>query len=582
MTRRWQPRTPVEVSAGASLVQRVLTARGLTDPETSKAFLHPALTQLHDPSLIPDLDRAATRLLEALKSGEPIAIYGDYDVDGVTATAILYHTLLALSPGASVRTYVPHRLEEGYGLNEGAVRQLAAEGARVIVSVDCGITATLPARAAREAGADLIITDHHNPPAAIEDLPPAYAVVHPRRPDSAYPFHHLSGAGVAYKLAWRLATMHCGSSRVSASMRTLLIDLLAFAALGAVADVMPLVGENRVLARFGLARVKQSSFEGLRALVEASRLTGENIDSEHAGFALAPRLNACGRLGHARDAVELFTTATGPRAAEIAGTLSKMNDQRRRMEQKIAEEATRMALDAGMGRPERRAIVLAHEEWHPGVLGIVCSRLVERFHRPAILMQRQGEHCHGSGRSIEGYSLHAGLAACAAHLTQFGGHDMAAGVKLRAERLDAFAAALDEHARGAIGEELLTPALRYDTEASLDELTPGAVDELGMLAPFGTGNARPRVLLRGLALAQEPKVFGSDGKHVGLIVRGTRRDAGALGGGQMTMRLIAWKWAERAAGLTAGRTLDAIVSPKLSTWNGRSSVEPELEDLRLM
>src|SRR5262245_51824098 len=260
LSKLWKSRTAVLAagSGGGSLVDRILAVRGLADGAAA-AFLDPRLTQLHDPSLVPDLDRGAGRLMAALSAREPVAIYGDYDVDGVTATAILFHIFRAIAPDAPVRTYVPHRLDEGYGLNAAAVRQLAAEGARVIVSVDCGITATGPAAEARAAGVDLIITDHHNPPASLADLPAAYAVVHPRRPDSAYPFGELSGAGVAYKLAWRLATMASGSARVTPALRALLLELLAFAALGAIADVVPLVGENRVIARFGLARMKHGA-----------------------------------------------------------------------------------------------------------------------------------------------------------------------------------------------------------------------------------------------------------------------------------------------------------------------------------
>jgi single-stranded-DNA-specific exonuclease len=571
LVRQWRSRAGGATPSG-TLIERILAARGLTDHAEIARFQNPSLKDLHDPSLIPDVDRAATRILQAIENKEAIAIYGDYDVDGVTATAILFHTLRTIAPDADVRTYVPHRLEEGYGLNAAAVRTLAEQGARVIISVDCGITAHEPARAARLAGADLIITDHHNPPASLEELPGAYAVVHPRRPDAAYPFGDLSGAGVAYKLAWRLSTMHSGGPRVSAPLRALLIDLLAMAALGAIADVMPLTGENRVIARYGLARVKDSSIAGLRALVAASGLGGERVTPEDAGFRLAPRLNACGRLGHAREAVELFTTASGDRADEIARSLTTINNERRAIEQKIARHAIELAESRGMGDPDRRAIVLAHEDWHPGVLGIVCSRLVERFHRPTILMQRLGDACHGSGRSVAGYSLHAGLVACAPLLSQFGGHDMAAGVKLAADRLDEFAAALDAHARDHLAPEHLSPSLAFDAEASLRELTPEAVEEIESLAPFGVGNPRPRVLLRRVTLDARPRTLGESGKHVAIVVRQ----------GDRPMRLIAWNWAERACALPSGVTLDAIVSPKLSHWNGRTSVEPELDDLRIV
>lgn len=575
LTRMWKPRS-AESQGRGSLVERVLASRGITDPAVSASFLNPSLLHLHDPSLMVDLDRGAERILRAAASGEPIAIYGDYDVDGVTATTILYHTLKTIAPESDVRTYIPHRLEEGYGLNTSAIEQLGAEGARVIISVDCGITALEPALAAKRAGIDLIITDHHSPPAEEAGLPEAFAVVHPRRPGAGYPYGELSGAGVAYKLAWRLASMHCGTARVSPALRTLLLEMLAFAALGAIADVVPLTGENRVLTSFGLARIKGSSNPGLRALIEASRLAGEKIDTEQVGFSLAPRLNACGRMGHAREAVELFTTATGDRAMEIAKNLTKLNDVRRATERKITEQAMKMAEAAGMTRPDRRAIVLAHEDWHPGVVGIVCSRLVDRFGRPTILLQRKEGICGGSGRSIEGFSLHGALEQCARHLSSFGGHDMAAGMKLDPANLEAFAAAFIEVANAGITEEQLTPSLSVDCDAMLEELTPEAVRDLERLAPFGPGNPRPRIRLVDVVLATRPEPFGSDASHLSLLIKSTASRAEAR-----TVRVVGWKWAENRDRLAAGVAIEAVVYPKLNTWNGRTRVEPELADLRV-
>lgn len=572
LTRMWKPRAAAASIAG-TLVERVLASRGISDSASAELFLKPSLLHLHEPSLMTDMDKAAARILEAAASGQPIAIYGDYDVDGVTATTILYHALKAIAPNSDVRTYVPHRLEEGYGLNAAAIEQLASEGAKVIVSVDCGVTAVEPARAARRAGVDLIITDHHNPPADESGLPGAFAVVHPRRPGSAYPYGELSGAGVAYKLAWRMASMHCGSSRVSPPLRALLLDMLAFASLGAIADVVPLTGENRVLTSFGLGRVKNSTNPGLRALVEASGLAGDNIDTEHVGFSLAPRLNACGRMGHAREAVELFTTATGDRAAEIARNLTRLNEDRRAAERRIADQAMRMAESAGMTRPDRRAIVLAHDDWHPGVVGIVCSRLVDRFGRPAILMQRKDGGCAGSGRSIEGFSLHGALHRCAEHLNSFGGHDMAAGLKLDASRLDAFTESFIATANDGLTEDQLIPSISVDCDATLDELTPEAVRELDRLAPFGPGNPRPRIRLVDVVLTAKPEPFGSDASHLALMMKSPNA--------ARTIRVVAWKWAERRDVLAAGIPVEAVIFPKLNTWKGNTRVEPELADLRV-
>jgi single-stranded-DNA-specific exonuclease len=570
MTHQWAYRRGDDAPSGADLVARVLAARRIAECDAG-SFLDPSLKHLCDPSLMPDLDRAATRVLDGLSRGERVVIYGDYDVDGITATSILFHTLRAIAPSADIATYVPHRLEEGYGLNPDAIRQIAAGGARLAISVDCGITAIEPARAARECGLDLIITDHHNPPHDSSALPDAFAIVHPRRPGSAYPFAHLSGAGVAYKLAWRLLTMHAGAAKLPPPHRELLLSLLAFAALGTIADVVPLVGENRVLARFGLGRIKHSPFPGLRALVEAAGLAGENVDAEHVGFALGPRLNAAGRMGHAGEAVELFTTAEGERASEIARTLTRLNNDRRATELRIAEQAAELAESSGMTSPSRRAIVLAHDDWHQGVVGIVCSRLVERFCRPTILMQRRDGRCHGSGRSVRGFSLHEALACCAPRLVRFGGHDMAAGLELEADGLEAFAEEFIAHANSRLGEDDLVARLTLDCDARVADLTAEAVTRLESLAPFGMENPRPKVRISAAQLTARPMPLGSGGRHAAITIMQDGRG----------MRLVGWNWAERLADLPGGVALDAVVSPKVNRWNGRVSVEPEIVDLMI-
>lgn len=570
LTKRWIARTTSELVC-PRLLDRVLAARGLRDPASASTFLEPNLRQLHDPGLLPGLDRASERLLAALDAGEPIVIYGDYDVDGITASAILYHTLVTLRPGAPVRTYVPHRVDEGYGLNAEALRQLARDGARVVVSVDCGITAAREAAAARDAGLDLIITDHHNPPAEESAWPEAFAVVHPRAPGSVYPFTELCGAGVAYKLAWRLCTLRCGEDRVTPDLRALLVDMLALAALGTIADVVPLVGENRVIARFGLRRVRSTRFVGLNALIAASDLASEKINEEDVGFRLAPRLNAAGRLGHAAEAVELLTTATPARAASIAAQLSAQNDERRRVERTIEERACALALDAGMTGEDRRAIVLADESWHPGVVGIVCSRLVDRFARPTVLLQRREDGlAGGSARSVPGLSVHDALSECADLLETFGGHDMAAGLKLRIDSLEAFAERFIEACNRRLTPDRLVPAVEYDCTARVDELAPGDVRDLGMLAPFGRENPPVRLRLAPSRLMSPAKTFGQRGDHVDL----------RLGTPDRGVRVVGWRWAEKLGELPRSGVFEAIVEPKLSTWTGRPSVEPTLIDLR--
>ena len=553
------------------LVDRVLSARGLDQPERAAAFLDCSLMHLHDPSQLPGIDRACVRILEALANREPIAIYGDYDVDGITATAILYHTLRHIDPTAEVRTYVPHRLEEGYGLNNEAIEQLASEGVRVVVSVDCGITAVEQARAAGALGIDLIITDHHNP-RSDGVLPEPYALVHPRLPGSAYPFGELCGAGVAYKLAWKLAVTAADQpdGRADAASRELLIDLLAFTALGSIADMVPLDGENRILTKFGLSRIRNSRCEGLRALVAASGLDSAKVEADDVGFRLAPRLNACGRMGHAADAVELFTSAKGERADAIADQLHRQNTHRQSTERAIVEQACEMAESAGMTGEERRAIVLCHESWHPGVVGIVCSRLVERYARPTILLCADGEIAKGSGRSIPGYNLHAGLDATATHLLTYGGHDAAAGMSLRTRDVDAFTDAFIEHAGSVLAPDDLANEIRIDCQAEFQELTVDTIRQLGRLKPFGRGNPKVRLLICNARLVQPASVFGKQAQHLSLQI-GSDQNAGSL-------RCIAWNKGGLRDMFTAGQRIDAVLTPEVSSFSG--AVEPLLEDWR--
>ncbi|MGD9789119.1 MAG: single-stranded-DNA-specific exonuclease RecJ [Phycisphaerales bacterium] len=568
-----------------SLIDRVLAARGLASgtPEAAR-FLTPSLKDLHDPTLLAGIDTAAERLLRAARDREQIVIYGDYDVDGVTATAILYHTLLTLYPGASIETYVPHRIDEGYGLNAEAIARLADAGARVIVSVDCGITAFEPARVAKARGVDLVITDHHtmSPEAGVQ-LPDAFACVHPAiesGPGACYPNADLCGAGVAFKLAWRIATLHAGGGgggessgeRVSPRVRETLLDMLALASLGVIADVMPLVGENRVIARFGLSRMKSTQVEGLHALIDASGMGGERVQADDVGFKLAPRLNACGRMGHAKEAVELLTTATGARARAIAEELTRQNDTRRATERAIFDHAERLATESGMTGKDHRAIVLAHETWHQGVVGIVCSRLVERFHRPTILFQNHGEMCHGSGRSIDGFSLHGAIEACKDHVETFGGHEMAAGLKVRTDRIEAFTRVFTEVCNQRLSEDDLLPRARYDTEAAIADLTLEGVRDLARLAPFGRGNPSVCVRLTGVKIAGRAETFGSGNKHLAIRVSDSRASRSRL------MRIVGWNWAARADAFPAGAELELLVRPKISTYGG-VSVEPELVDV---
>ena len=572
LTRRWKLGDGHRGPAGESLLARVLAVRGLDDPSAIEGFLTPSMGETHDPGLLAGIDAAAGRLVEAVRNDEPVVIYGDYDVDGITATAILWHVIRTVAPDAPLRSYVPHRLEEGYGLNADALRSLAGDGAAVIVSVDCGITAIDEAELARELGVDLIITDHHTP--ATDDggnvvLPAAHSIVHPGLPGGDYPTTDLCGAGVAFKLACRFARTWCGSDRVSTALQHVLTDSLSLVALGTIADVMPLTGENRVLAGLGLRRIRSTKLAGLQALIEASGLAGEDIDTEGVGFRLAPRINAAGRMGHASEAVQLLTEADGDEAESIAAALCTLNDERQRTEREILEQAIEMAKAAGMTEPGRRIIVLAHPDWHVGVLGIVCSRLVERFGRPAILMQEIDGLCRGSARSIDGYSIHEGLTACREHLVGYGGHAAAAGLSLDATQLGVFTDAITTHANAAIGREDLVPWLVIDADAALSEIDAGPVLELDRMAPFGRGNARPRFRIRDLRIT-EIKPMGRDNSHLSLRLAGD---------GGRGVRAVWWKQGERADALADGMRVDVVARANLNRWRNNVTAELEILDL---
>jgi single-stranded-DNA-specific exonuclease len=586
LTKRWlrrgsgdgepqPPETRIE-GARAPLLDRLLAARGLSDPAAVRRFCDPKLSDLHDPSRLPNLDAAAAALVEAVRGGRSIVIYGDYDVDGVTAAAMLLHIIRAVKPDANVRTYLPHRLEEGYGLNRDALRQLRAAGADLVVSVDCGISAHEPARVARELGLRLIITDHHAIPAD-GALPDADLIVHPRLPGEGepYPFGELCGAGVAFKLAWRFAALWCNSSRVSEQLQHTLMAMLPLAAMGTIADVVPLVGENRVIARYGLRLIKQTPLVGLRTLIEVSGLMEEDIDCEKVGFVLAPRLNACGRMGHAAEALRLLITSDAAEARAISLRLNEANQERQATERRILDHAARLAEDAGMTGDDRRIIVLADPAWHPGVVGIVCSRLAERFGRPTILLQTQADLCKGSARSIDGYSIHEGLLAAREHLETFGGHDAAAGLTLRPQNLDAFINAITEHANARIEPEQLVAAVRIDCDAALGELELEVVKKLAALSPFGRGNPRPSLRVQGLTIAEAPKQMGGQGRHLSMNVRDE------LANERRWLRCVWWNQGSLAADLAAGMRIDAVIEPRINHWNGRTSVEAEVKDVRV-
>ena len=534
--------TALEDALGVSgPVAQVLVRRGLADPQAASAFL--AAADAHDPSAFAGIGAATALILEHVARGSAIVVHGDYDCDGVTSTAILVRTLRDLGGAAS--WFLPSRSEDGYGLAEATVRRLAAEGAALLVTVDCGITAVDEVALARELGLDVVVTDHHQPRA--DGALPDALIVHPQV--SSYPCPDLCAAGVAYKLS--------GALLQAAGRDPALADRdLDIVALATIADCVPLHGENRRLVRAGLTALSQTRREGLRALLRVSASDPASVDEQTVGFRLAPRLNAAGRMQRADAGVELLLTDDPDRAQAIAAELDEANALRRHVETRIVFEAEAQVAAAG----EQPAYVLASDDWHPGVIGIVASRLAERHHRPVLMIALDGAQGTGSGRSIPGFDLLGALDACADHLLRHGGHRAAAGCTVAATEIDALRAAFTAHAAAVLDSADLVPSQRVDAIVSAEDTGLALAEELGRLAPFGMGNPRP-VLLMPAARMTDVRTMG-EGKHVRFTVSSgaARASAVAFGRGRLP------------DGHENG--LDAAFSLEINHWNGAE--EPRL------
>jgi single-stranded-DNA-specific exonuclease len=550
----------------APVVAQLLYNRGLRDAAAARRFLDAPLTDLHPPASLPGAAAAADRLWAAARERRKITVYGDYDVDGVTGTAILFQALTLL--GADVDFYVPNRLDEGYGLNIDALRQLAAGGTKVVVTVDCGICSCAEADEARRLGLELIVTDHHE---HLAELPCADVLVHPRLPGHEYPFGGLSGAGVAFKVAWLTCQRAEGSDKVSPRLKQFLLDAVALAAMGLVADVVPLHDENRVYVRHGLHRLRAAPTVGLKALLETAGLSeAKSIRAEDVAYKLAPRLNAAGRLGCARLVVELLTSPSPHRAREIATYLESQNQQRQQIERKIAAQAREMVRD-GPYRDDP-ALVLASADWHPGVIGIVAGRLAEQLGRPVLLVALRDDGAgSGSGRSVVGFALHQALAHCTEHLLSHGGHAAAAGFRIHADRLGPFREQFCAYAARQFPNGPTTRTLTLDAEVPLSALTPGLLSQIDRLEPYGAQNPRPTFLVADVEIVGEPRRIGGGERHLTFRVR-----QGSTG-----MRAVAWSMAERMEELMSGdRRCCVAATPKINEWNGYRSVELEVIDFR--
>ena len=541
------------------VIARLLVLRGIDTADEAGRFLHPSIDHLHDPFRLADLPLAVDRLQRAIEKRERIAIHGDYDVDGVTSTVILRRVLELL--GADVVHFIPERLKDGYGLEPAAVERLAARGVAVMVSADCGIRSQAAAARARELGVDLIVTDHHEPEAV---LPPALAVINPKRRDCDYPDKNLAGVGVALKLVQALCLRSDRAAWLPAFVK--------LAAVGTVADVVPLRGENRVIAKLGLERLSRKRHAvGLQALLDSAGLLGESLTGFHVAFRLAPRINAAGRMSTPDLATRLLLLTDDDRAAEaqdLAGQLEEVNLRRREEEAEILA-AARRKVDSDPDVGAHAILVVWGAGWHRGVIGIVAAKLVDLFHRPAIVLAVDGDTAYGSGRSIPGFDLLGALDHCGDLFTRYGGHRHAAGVTLESGRLSELRRRITAFADDRLGPEQLMPRLRVDGRLPLTGITPGMLQGLRAMEPFGAGNPRPVFHSGTLQLADAPRVLKS--RHLAMRVRQRGR----------MFRAVAWRMADREDFVKRhGDALDLAFHLAENTWRGERTVELSVADIR--
>lgn len=533
---------------------QVLLNRGINSVEAGKTFLYPALTQLHSPFLMQDMERAVEIILAALQQGERIAVYGDYDVDGITATALLFSLLQLL--GGDVVFYLPDRLQEGYGLNSSALALLHSRGVSLLITVDCGIVNLDEIEYARRLGLEVIVTDHHQPG---EVLPAAGAVLNPWRRDCAYPFTALCGAGIAFKLGQALC------SRVG--RETIIWDYLDLVALGTVADVVPLRDENRVLVVYGLQQMAKLLRPGLRALRTAAGVRNDKLTAEEIAFIIAPRLNAAGRMGDAKRALYLLMEEKEEKALQTARELQAENSRRQELEQEIFKEAYSLAVESPPEKVGRSFLLLAEKNWHPGVLGIVASRMVERFNRPVILMALEEGIGQGSGRSCGDFDLAAALKDCSTLLLGFGGHRQAAGLTVAGECIPALREKLDDLALNFFGEQGPVSTLSLDARLEPGEITPALATALQLLEPFGHGNPPP--LFWGEKwLLEKIRGVGKNGQHLQL---GVQKKGKSFAG-------ISFNGKTRLPPLAPQREIDLAFSVSFDLWKGNNALQLEVLD----
>lgn len=549
----------------AAIVARLLVTRGVTTADAATQFLAPKLEHLHSPYLMKGMREAIARIQQAIAVNERILIYGDYDVDGTTAIVILKRAIEIA--GGSADFHVPHRIRDGYGMKDDVIERAAAEGVRLVISVDTGIRAFAAAEAARRVGLDLIVTDHHLP----EDgqLPHALAVLNPNQPDCSYPCKSLCGAGIAFKIAQALFE----AKDEADARRRLLPSFLKMAAIATIADAVPLVGENRVIAKLGLAGLRDPRNAGLRALMTVAQLADKqrHLTASDVAFRIAPRMNAAGRMDVAQTVIDLFEARDEDRARELAARLNQLNSDRQQSEQQIVQ-----ALEERLTEPQfadARCIVLDGEGWHRGIIGIAATRVVERTYRPALVISHENGEGHGSGRSISGFHLLSALESCHELFTRFGGHAHAVGFSLPSDRIDDLRRRLDAYARARLSAEDLIPVLEVESEIELSGITPELIRTVQKMEPFGVGNREPLFICRQLRVLLPPKIVKE--KHVKLRVAQSNGKA-------MRFDAMAWRMADRISteGVLANDGVDLAFTLDENTHPEFGGIELRVCDFR--
>ena len=546
-----------ELAAALSLpeiVSRLLLIRGYVSAEDAKLFLRPRLERLHDPFEFLSMDKAADRLAAAVREQELVFIHGDYDVDGIASTTLLTRAIRGL--GGKAMPFIPRRIEDGYDLSDAGVDAAIAAGAEVVVTCDCGTSAVSPVTRLCRAGIDVIVTDHHLPGG---ELPDCLSVLNPKRDGCGYPDKDLAAVGVAFKLALAVA-------RKLGKNENFIWAMLDLVALATVADVAPLRGENRVFVRYGLKMLGETRNIGMRALIRAAGLDGKQLTAGRIGFILAPRLNAAGRLGHAIRGVELLLSEDEHEANAIARELEELNYKRQELDHATLEQARERVLQLDLD--EIFGIVLADETWHPGVIGIVASRLVEEFGRPTILIGLSGDQGKGSGRSISKFDLHGALGESRDYLLRFGGHRVAAGVTVARDQVAAFAARFNEVARSLLTAEDLVPEIRVDLEVSIDGMDEKVESLFRHFEPFGIGNPSPVLLARNVTIAKPPRSIGHDGLKL------------VLDTGTGSLEAIGWGFAPRAGEFQPGSRVDVAFRLERDDYRGMSYLQARIADIR--